>query len=924
MSDQAIAGGIQYRYRFGDVEFDEARFDLRVDGHAIEIQPKPLELLALLLRNAGEVVTTQEIFESVWKNPNARQLETNVLGMAISKVRSALGKQSRRIVTVPRVGYRFDGRLERITVGRRLSSGIALEIGMPVPQRNNFVLEELLSRTNYSEVWRARNCKTGERRVYKFSPDGACLATLKREATIYRLLRETLGARDDFVQIIDWNFGESPFFLECQDGGANLRQWADNDPWLRQASVSDRLSLFLQIADAVAAAHSVGVLHKDLKPDNVLITRVGEGWQVKLTDFGSGHLLDPEQLSALNITLLGLTSAQGLDSNNPIGTAMYLAPELVKGDSPTTKSDVYALGILLCQVLVGDMRRLLVPGWQRAIEDPLLQLDIAAATDGDPTHRLNSAAELAAELRRLPVRRAEKVLEQQTVELARLAQDQLRRARTRRPWLIASIATLLLGSAISTSLFFESRRAFLAADEQRTRAEAINQFLDVDLLAAADPSGPAGQHDATVKTLLSRAAARVDSRFGKDEISKASINLALGDAYFGLSDYASASVFQRRGFSALAQAKGASDVATLRAEYALVRTLAVEGRYLEAAQLLNQADSASEVSPTTWSELGLLAYWTRGNVLLMQMKPDAALVAFQHAESIRLNKVPADERWLFRVRDGLAWCYVRLGRNNDAIAALEQLMSSTYTIQGLGATDWEKARLQYALALSNVERYDDAEKVLKESLTDVKRILGTSHYVTGLVWNHLGSVYQAEGRWDDAADAQQHALEIMRECVGPDAQATLGVAAERAAALYLSGHVDEALPLLQAAYEKLREKLGREAPLAQDAGYYYASALLTAGDSAKAEAIAAGLQGDALNSVDPDNNWPDRLAGLRGAILMKRGDPSTGERMLESALDGLTQRRAPQWAIAPIKSALDGFRGGDVVGKSNSRRIANR
>jgi non-specific serine/threonine protein kinase len=84
--------------------------------------------------------------------------------------------------------------------------------------------------------------------------------------------------------------------------------------------------LFLQIADAVAAAHSVGVLHKDLKPDNILVIAQGKDWQVKLTDFGSGHLLEPDQLAELGITQLGFTATQGPGSENTSGTLLTSLP----------------------------------------------------------------------------------------------------------------------------------------------------------------------------------------------------------------------------------------------------------------------------------------------------------------------------------------------------------------------------------------------------------------------------------------------------------------------------------------------------------------------------------------------------------------------------------------------------------------------
>ena len=898
-----VEGGTLFRYRFGEVEFDEARFDLLVGGESVEIQPKPLALLAMLLRTPGEVVTCEEILQAVWKYQNTSDLETNVIGTALTKLRNALGKDARRIVNLPRVGYRFEGRVERVVVGHTLSSGLALDAGMTVPLRHNFVLRDLLSRSKYSEVWRARHAKTDEVRIYKFSPAGDRLPALKREATLYRVLRETLGERADIVRVIDWNFAEAPFFLECEDGGRNLRQWAEDGQRLRGMGLQERIALFLQIADAVSAAHSVGVLHKDLKPDNVLIAPHGGGWQVRLTDFGNGQLLDPERLADLGITQLGFSATQSLGSDVTTGTLLYLAPELTRGETPTIQSDVYALGLLLYQMVIGDMRRPLVPGWQREVSDELLQQDIAAATDGNPSHRLTSVGELANALRRLAERRAELARQRALEQLAQQAQEALKRTRARRPWLIAAVGSMAAGCLVSSWLYFQSRQAYLAAEEQRRRAEAINTFLNDDLLGAADPSGPGGQREPTVKLLLARAAGSLEGRFGDDPVTKASLDLTIGKAYFGLSDYADAELFQKRGIARLEGAGAGGDAATVEAEYSLARTLALEGRFAEAGGMLARADADAGDRRLAQSKLALLASWTRGNYYLMQMQPEAALPSYEQAESIRLKILPDDSAWLFRSRSGLAWCYVRLGRNADAIVTLKGLMQPQYSLDKVGATDWGKVRLQYALALTNLSRFDEAEDTLKDSLHQVRQVLGEDNYVTGLVWNHLGAVYRSTARWDQAIDAQTQAYAIMRRCVGDQAQATLGVASELAIVKYLSAGAAEALPTLASVHTALAAKLGTDAALTQDAAFYLASALTDLGRPQEAFGLLDRLQAPALNSVDPGSDWVQRIAGLRGTILMREGKPEQGRHLLDGAAARLTGENAPSWVLAPLKAA---------------------
>src|SRR5690606_11226443 len=199
------------------------RHELRVAGLPVEIEHTPLQVLALLLLHAGEVVTRQELFDTVWAG---RITVDHVLATAVGKLRKALDAAGEgRIATVPRIGYRFDGPVERIAVGQQPGGTLEFSPGQPVPGREHFLLERPLGQTLGSEVWLARQPRSREARVFKFSPGGEQLSRLKREATLMRVLRDTLGERDDFVRVIDWNFESEPYFLECGYGGQSLPEW---------------------------------------------------------------------------------------------------------------------------------------------------------------------------------------------------------------------------------------------------------------------------------------------------------------------------------------------------------------------------------------------------------------------------------------------------------------------------------------------------------------------------------------------------------------------------------------------------------------------------------------------------------------------------------------------------------------------------
>ena len=117
-------------------------------------------------------------------------------------------------------------------------------------------------------------------------------------------------------------------------------------------------------------SESLGILHKDLKPANILVETRDSGPFVRLTDFGNASLLDPDRLETLGITRLGMTVDEG--ANLLSGTPLYMAPELFAGQPPSARSDVFALGVLLYQLLADRIGRPMVSGWEKDIDDALL------------------------------------------------------------------------------------------------------------------------------------------------------------------------------------------------------------------------------------------------------------------------------------------------------------------------------------------------------------------------------------------------------------------------------------------------------------------------------------------------------------------------------------------------------------------------
>ncbi len=368
--------------------------------------------------------------------------------------------------------------IERTVLGWRPASGVV------IPQRPHWELKRKLGEGGFGEVWLTEHVKTSDQRVFKFCVEVDRLRALQREVTLFRLLKESLGWRRDITRILDWNFDEAPYFLELEyvEGGS-FADWAEIQGGLDSVPLAMRLEIVAQAGEALAAAHSIGVLHKDVKPGNILIAH-GRGGapRVLLTDFGIGQLADPGRLDEAGITALGLTESLTTETHSSgLGTRLFLAPELLEGKMASIQSDIYALGVMLYQSVVGRFGRAMGTGWQREIEDPLLRDEIARCVDVTPKRRPMSALEIAERLRSLEERRERLAAEEWQREEAERTRAALAKAQRRRKMLIAVAGVAVAVAAVVTVLTVLAMDARDTADRSRNQAERLVAFMLGDL-----------------------------------------------------------------------------------------------------------------------------------------------------------------------------------------------------------------------------------------------------------------------------------------------------------------------------------------------------------------------------------------------------------------------------------------------------------
>lgn len=374
--------------------------------------------------------------------------------------------------------------------------------------------------------------------VRRFRDERRILAALEHPA-IARLLD---GGVDDGL----------PWFAMEYVPGAAVDQWAD----VHALPVEARITLFCRVCEAVQHAHARLIVHRDLKPANILVSESGDP---KLLDFGIAKLLANAESSG---------NAHTRPGSQPM-TVAYAAPEQLRGDAPSTASDIYSLGVLLHLLLCGQLPRegmrmsaaLLLPplsdtpntefsvyaaaarGTTVAKLHRQLQGDldtiVARAMHTEQQRRYPTADALAADLRRH--------LDGRTV-LARpdTAAYRIRKFVTRHAFgstIAAAGTALVIAFTIVTSVQANRLRAQATAlreqagklTNERDKATEVTQFL-TDLISSADPYQSSG-HIPTLHEVLDRGAKLAETSLADRPDVRAHLLSSIAPAYFGLGDW---------------------------------------------------------------------------------------------------------------------------------------------------------------------------------------------------------------------------------------------------------------------------------------------------------------------------------------------------------------------------------------------------
>jgi serine/threonine protein kinase/Flp pilus assembly protein TadD len=626
--------------------------------------------------------------------------------------------------------------------------------------------------------------------------------------------------------------------------------------------------LGIQAAEALDLAHQLGIMHRDVKPANLLVDAAGRLW---VTDFGLAHMQTDTRL-----TMTG----------DLVGTLRYMSPEqaLAKRVVVDHRTDVYSLGATLYELLTlrpaftGEDRQELLR--QVAFEEPEpprrlnkavppeLEIIVLKALEKNPAERYATAGELADDFQRF--------LQDEPIRAKRPTVVQRSRKWFRRHpavvWsavaVLAITVVLLAGSVVRIKQEIdrkeEARRATEDALRDKSRqeeiarekkaeaeqaaevAQTVLQFVVNDILGAAEPERSGGRA-VTVAEVLAEAERNIGTAFKDQPLLEAAVRHAMGATYSRLGQFGPAERHFVRARELRDRILGPEHTDTLQATQNLAVVYFHQGKLDEAQKLTEQTlDSRRRLLGAAHKDT-LKSMTYLAVILHDRGKREEAQKLLEEALTLQKHVLGAE--------------------HNTTLASMDELASMLYA-QG---------------------KRKEARELLEEVLAIEKRILGPEHRDTIATMSNLSVILWGEGQWEEALKMQEDALTLRSRVLGPDHPATLQSMLNLASSLEQQGKREDARKLLDEAIPRQIRILGKEHPDTLHMRALLADLLEQEGKPEEAQRLLEEIV--ALQTRNLGAGHPGTLSAMLklATVLKERGKWREARRLVEETRELATR-----------------------------------
>jgi serine/threonine protein kinase len=660
--------------------------------------------------------------------------------------------------------------------------------------------------------------------------------------------RQALALMDHphIAKVLDGGTTDSgrPFFVMELVKGVPITRFCDE----QQLSPKERLELFIPVCQAIQHAHQKGIIHRDIKPTNVLVTLYDDRPVPKVIDFGVAKATGPQLTEASLVTRVGLI----------LGTPEYMSPEQAQLNQQDidTRSDVYALGVLLYELLTGmtTLDRQKLPEGSlleilRAIrEEEPLRPSVRLSTSGDmasitATRRTDPAKLvrlLRGDLDWIVMKCLEKDRSRRYESAGALARD-LERYLAGEPVLArppstsyrlgkfvqrhraAVLAGVTVAAALVAGTVVAGWQAVVATQAKQKALEkeataltkeaetrAVLDFVETKVFAAARPKGQQGGlgASATIRQAVEAALPFVADRFTEQPITEARLRMTLGKSFQYLGEFKIAAEQFQIARGLYSQHRGLDDGDTLESMDWLAESHRYMGHYLEAFELQQETLARRKTHlgpdhPDSLRSMNNLAicYWELGRTA-------DALPLFEETLARRQVHLGKDDRETLESMNNLAEAYSSVGRHDDALALHRKTLALMKTKLAPDHPDTLMSMSNVGETLLVLGRYDEAVGCLEETRTRREAQLGRDHQETLQSMSILATCCRCLGRYDEALQLIEKALAIQKEKLGSDHRDTLQSMHNLACIRFARGEHAEGLKLYEETLAQRKVKIG--------------------------------------------------------------------------------------------------------------------
>lgn len=771
---------------------------------------------------------------------------------------------------------------------------------------DRYKLLEKLGEGGMGSVWMAQQAEPVKRRValkiIKLGMD------TREVVARFEVERQALALMDHphIAKVLDAGTTSSgrPYFVMELVRGVPITNYCDQ----AKLGLSERLELFHRVCHAIQHAHHKGIIHRDVKPSNILVSEQDNSALPKVIDFGIAKATSGELTDQTLYTMF----------SQVVGTPAYMAPEQAEsnGLDIDTRADIYSLGVLLYELLTGtkplEFKRADLAGYEEMLrmireEDPAKPSTRISSLGQDADaiagkRRVNTQSlhrHLQGDLDWIVMKALEKdrsrryetangfaediahYLNDEPVDAAppsaRYRLNKLLQRRKKTVIFAATIASLLIAGSVGTGIgWWKTTKANKSLDRALAEKEfALGQeemqrrLAQQNELRAQEEAERATQAEAATKARaeeLEQVAA-----FQAEQLSKLDVDL------MGIRMRAAllAAVPKTRR-SALEQKLASVNftnlaLGTLR-DNLFERTIATIDQQFETQPLVRA--QLLQTTAITWRDLGLL---------------ETALDPQQRALALRRNELGAEHQATLDSLNATGNLYKDLGRFNEAELCYREALDVTRRIFGDDHPSTLASIGNMGLLLSDQGNFNEAVPYYRDALEGMRRVLGDEHPSTLLSINNMGLLLQSQGKLAEAEPISREALEGFRRVHGDEHPLTLRAANNLGILFQAQGRFAEAERFHLEALEASRRILGDEHPTTLT----FLSNLGGISAAQKKFSSAEAYCGEAVEGLRRvlGNDHPSTLNAISsmGYIFQVQGKLTEAERCYREALESFNR-----------------------------------